>query len=807
MGLQPKYVRTRSSMLVDRPPVANMQEETRPDSERQGHQASKLTICMIDRSFLCFEPQAPSPQPLRVDVSLQTGPSHYPTDASFKSLEAVANTPDGSPKHPDGSRNTSSTTADASKASYSPKSSDAPKTLDAHKHSNVPKSSNVTKTSNAPEKAGALNDSNDVESSGPLKGSSALEKLDASRNSDVPKSSGASRSAAVPKQANASPKASRTQKPKDSLKPFVKQKRKLNVVSEPGVRHPPPGVPGSPITEPSKVNEHTTLPLNGLQDIVPYLLHPRKAEGSEELELPKGFEVSEEAKSFEAYQNNLSTKSPLILIASKSTRHNHDTTYTEFLNSTAVAIKDPHPISPSKTESQKIAAAPDNLFKAAASVSESQTQNAVELANAGQILDAALADVMKYDEDKDFAAKEGATEDAAGRKHRQQDQKGSQTGASSEASSNGMTFADKRATQDPKPSRSQEKGEGGADEAVAAVRTQKHTKVVQSSKERASRAGEDQAVYSTQRCIVVAQPSDKKRAFPDEEDLNATPALMDLKSSSSPPKRQKTKGKIAPRTSGSRSPSKQSTLSETSSSKVQGSRMNKKSSSTHDRDNTNVFFSTSSTLGNLGSKSKKMKDLRELGISRPEDVSKCNIFCTGPSFKKTPNFLHALVLGKPIVTDAWLEDSLKAKLLKDHSAYLARDVVQEKEWACKVREASEKFRNGLKLFEGKGIAITPALKSELGDNYGGIVAVARAAGAEDVVSRSPRTREDVEDVVWLAREKDPLLMDFPEGQRVFGKDLISMSILRAKLDLESEEFRLDIEGVKEPPKKGRRKKA
>ena len=223
------------------------------------------------------------------------------------------------------------------------------------------------------------------------------------------------------------------------------------------------------------------------------------------------------------------------------------------------------------------------------------------------------------------------------------------------------------------------------------------------------------------------------------------------------------------------------------------------------RNQVKVFFASSTTIGSVRESEQK---LRKLGVAKTHEVPQCDIFCTARPLVRSANLLHALALGRPIVADDWLRDSLAVSMLKDYASYLARDVPRERQWGCKIRETSEKYRKGgCRPFEGKTVVVTPALKSQLGpDSFEGIKTVAKAAGAVDVSSRTPRRAEDVEGTIWLAKHGDPLLEQL-EGQRVFGKDLVSMSVLRGGLDLEADEFRLDTSGggAKEPPRKKRKR--
>ena len=207
--------------------------------------------------------------------------------------------------------------------------------------------------------------------------------------------------------------------------------------------------------------------------------------------------------------------------------------------------------------------------------------------------------------------------------------------------------------------------------------------------------------------------------------------------------------------------------------------------------------------------SKKVKALKDLGIHQVSEVEQCDVFCMkkGAHIAKSPNLLHALALGKPIITSDWLTDSINVKLQKAFLNYWVKDASKEKEWRCKIRDTSTKFASGLRLFEDKSIVVTPSLKTELDSIlFDGLGVVALAAGADSFESRYPRTgirKDDAKKTIWLAKEKDPLLQDL-KGQQAFSKDLIAMGVLRAELDLESDEFRLKTGAEAEPVAKKRR---
>lgn len=159
--------------------------------------------------------------------------------------------------------------------------------------------------------------------------------------------------------------------------------------------------------------------------------------------------------------------------------------------------------------------------------------------------------------------------------------------------------------------------------------------------------------------------------------------------------------------------------------------------------------------------------------------------------KKTSKLLLSLLLEKTITTDSWLSKSASVGKVLDPAAYTPPDLELE--------------IDRRQLFKGKTIFVTPSLKKDYGSSgFKEVQDLARLAGAEAMVSKTPRTPKDVEGMVVLGLGKDDLdsigLMD--KGVECYSRELLSTSILRGSLDLGDDEFKL----VRRPSQQARKGK-
>lgn len=153
--------------------------------------------------------------------------------------------------------------------------------------------------------------------------------------------------------------------------------------------------------------------------------------------------------------------------------------------------------------------------------------------------------------------------------------------------------------------------------------------------------------------------------------------------------------------------------------------------------------------------------------------------------KKTIKLLRAIALGKTIVSEEWVRESYKSKkLLPLRNFYLA-DRVREYEWACTFNS----HQGCTEMLLGKTVYVTPSLKDELGkDGFREMVSLARLVGAKQTIS-TPKAagKAKRKDTIILASEQKDFDDDMAD-LRCYNRNLLPLSILRGKLDLDSDEF-------------------
>lgn len=97
------------------------------------------------------------------------------------------------------------------------------------------------------------------------------------------------------------------------------------------------------------------------------------------------------------------------------------------------------------------------------------------------------------------------------------------------------------------------------------------------------------------------------------------------------------------------------------------------------------------------------------------------------------------------------------------------------------------------MLEGKTVWITPALKKEYGSGYREIEDVAHKVGAKKVVSKPARDLKSADNCIVLALEQRDLdaITLHEKSIDCYQKELLSVSIFRGSLDLDSHEFRIE----------------
>lgn len=134
---------------------------------------------------------------------------------------------------------------------------------------------------------------------------------------------------------------------------------------------------------------------------------------------------------------------------------------------------------------------------------------------------------------------------------------------------------------------------------------------------------------------------------------------------------------------------------------------------------------------------------------------------------------------------------------------MPRDFKKEADWGFTLEEAIHRGKRGLKVLEDQTIVFTSSVKKELGKSgFDELKEIVKYAGG--VSSALPKkTLEETPSTVVVATHDSPEVAQLQKlGWRVYVRDIISLSILRGKLDLESDEF-LITEQKKESRKRKR----
>ena len=214
-----------------------------------------------------------------------------------------------------------------------------------------------------------------------------------------------------------------------------------------------------------------------------------------------------------------------------------------------------------------------------------------------------------------------------------------------------------------------------------------------------------------------------------------------------------------------------------------------------------IVFASSSTAGDSKSST---KFLSSKGVKKVTSVHDCTVLCVGKELKKTSKVILAVLLGKDIVTDSWVTDSVNGNDLLSIVPYLARDPKTEADWGISLEQAIYRGKKGLKVLHDYTIHFTPSSKKELGKNgFDEVKEIVKCAGAKSVSSTLPKkSPEEAPSTIVVATPDGKEVADLHKlGWRVYVKDIISLSVLRGKLDLESDEFLIkekeqDIESKK-----------
>lgn len=182
---------------------------------------------------------------------------------------------------------------------------------------------------------------------------------------------------------------------------------------------------------------------------------------------------------------------------------------------------------------------------------------------------------------------------------------------------------------------------------------------------------------------------------------------------------------------------------------------------------------------------KRAAALRHLGARVAEDMPKSGgvTHCVANRIVRTPKFLAALSRGVIIVTEKWIDASVKAKtLVEDVSAYALRDSVTEKKYGFSLADSLAIARDDGPPFEGVTFHVTPSTEPEAST----LSKVCQHAGAKISKVAEPKAGQFLNNVdnILISCEKDRKLWEslVDQGVKVYTPEVILTGLLRQKLE-------------------------
>jgi len=200
--------------------------------------------------------------------------------------------------------------------------------------------------------------------------------------------------------------------------------------------------------------------------------------------------------------------------------------------------------------------------------------------------------------------------------------------------------------------------------------------------------------------------------------------------------------------------------------------------------------------------SKQVKFLEKQGVRVVEEIPSVgsNFICVthAGELGTTAKLLRSLALGKAIVTDEWVTQSKAAGYLLPTTNFIHEAIAP-------TMQADRRH-----LFQSRTLFFTNLLVQQYDDGWPSVEALARDAGASRVEKGTARKGADLtprRDIIYFGcNEKgdhDAVSLVETEGKVVFGKDMLTQSVLRGVL-LDGEEFRLEVGGKGAGKKSGRK---
>lgn len=180
---------------------------------------------------------------------------------------------------------------------------------------------------------------------------------------------------------------------------------------------------------------------------------------------------------------------------------------------------------------------------------------------------------------------------------------------------------------------------------------------------------------------------------------------------------------------------------------------------------------------------------------------KVDYLCVGHGeLKTTSKILTAVAHGMKIISDEWVRQCLQREAILEPSKFLAEDENAEQQLDVPATWSRGTNRPSADLFGGRTVYMTPMLKKSYGSGFGDLKSLVKLLGARDLTSFPVANNSEIESDNYIALglgagDTDSFNL-FQNAVPVYHKDLISVAILRGRLDLGGE-FRFDAVQGKE----------
>ena len=220
-------------------------------------------------------------------------------------------------------------------------------------------------------------------------------------------------------------------------------------------------------------------------------------------------------------------------------------------------------------------------------------------------------------------------------------------------------------------------------------------------------------------------------------------------------------------------------------------------------DSIRMLFSSSTAVGDSRA---FVKFLSQQGIEKVQSVSECTVLCVGKGeLKKTSKLIMAIMLGKDVITDDWVTESARCNKLQNIEKYLARDPEREDEWGFNIRDAIDRGRQGLKILQDWTVIFTASARKEVGKSgFSDLKEIASYAGAKSVLTTLPKKPPEELPFTLIIGTVEDVTSPALGLWKCYTRDIIGLSVLRGRLEIDSEEFLIQKLEQEKPSKKRKR---